>query len=219
MTQNGLINGLRNKNDGKSFFGISNPKDNSSCIQYNDYIISSLYSTQFNMSISKNITGRVFDISFCKHRNCYILTMINNALLLYYYIEHSFYFEKDKDYFIILGKVLLTIVIRTADDGQKALLIRVEFNDSEKTFDYVYYKEDTPISIGRKRCVLTIEHCSLSKNHGMIKYSEELQQYYYTDNQSTNGSIFVFQERDSLCIKGDMKFKLNDITFQILELP
>ena len=69
---------------------------------------------------------------------------------MYYYIEQSFYFEKDKEYFIILGKVLLTIVITTAENGQKALLIRVEFNDSDKTFDYVYYKEDTPISIGRK---------------------------------------------------------------------
>ena len=76
--------------------------------------------------------------------------MINNALLLYYYIEHSFYFEKDKEYFIILGNVLLTVVITNAENEQKALLIRIEFNDSDKTFDYVYYKEDTPISIGRK---------------------------------------------------------------------
>jgi hypothetical protein len=218
ITDQGLINSIRDKKDGQCFFGVCNSKDYSG-YYYNDYIFSALILSQFNISYQNNSTGRIFNISYSKVKKCYNINMISNELLLYYYIEDTFYFEKDKGYFLILGKVLLTVVMGSKELGKKYLLIRVEFNDSDDVHDYVYSKEDMPVSIGRKNCVLNIEHCSLSKKHGELFYSDELSMFYYKDNESTNGSIFLFQERDSIRIKGEMKMKLNEIGFQLLELP
>ena len=43
--------------------------------------------------------------------------------------------------------------------------------------------------------------------------------FYFKDCGSTNGSILLMKEDDSLKIKGEMNFKLENIPFKIMELP
>ena len=53
----------------------------------------------------------------------------------------------------------------------------------------------------------------------MIEYSLECQMFYFRDLGSTNGSVAVIKEDDRIKIKGDMKFKLENVPFRIMELP
>ena len=53
----------------------------------------------------------------------------------------------------------------------------------------------------------------------MIEYSLECQMFYFRDVRSTNGSVAVIKEDDRIKIKGDMKFKLENVPFRIMELP
>ena len=50
-------------------------------------------------------------------------------------------------------------------------------------------------------------------------FSKENKNFYYQDLKSTNGSILYMREDDTLKIKGEMRCKLNDIIFKILEIP
>ena len=43
--------------------------------------------------------------------------------------------------------------------------------------------------------------------------------FYYIDKGSRNGSVVVLKEDDGIRLKGDMRFKLEDVSFRILELP
>ena len=43
--------------------------------------------------------------------------------------------------------------------------------------------------------------------------------FYYVDKGSTNGSVVVLKEDDGIRLKGDMRFKLEEVTFRIMELP
>ena len=42
--------------------------------------------------------------------------------------------------------------------------------------------------------------------------------HYYKDCESTNGSTLLIREDDTLNIKGEMSFKLEDISFKIKEV-
>ena len=212
----GLKNGLRKKKDGQTFFGISSQKDYTGNY-YNDYIIKT--ADIGNNTYSTNCAGRLFDISYSKKTGDYQLYMINNNIFLYYFIEQNFYIEKDKDYMILLGKVFLTITQKENADKKKILYLRLEFEDNDNAEDYNFSENDTPITIGRKKCTINIDNTSLSKVHAIIQFSPELKKFYFKDNKSTNGSIFILKEDDTLKLKGQMKFKLNEVLFRIMELP
>ena len=215
IDSDGLKNSLRNKKDGQTFFGVSNQKDYKGCY-YNDYIL------QFpNManSYNPNYTGRLFDISYSKKTNDYQLYMINNSMYLYYIIEQSFYFEKEKEYMLLLGKVFIIVVQRERENKEKYLTIRIEFDNSDECDEYEFSERETPITIGRQNANICIDNSSISKKHAIIDYSKHLRKFYFVDNQSTNGSIYIIKEDDTLKIKGDMKFKLNENMFHIMEIP
>ena len=140
--------------------------------------------------------------------------MINNTMYLYYIIEQSFYFEKEKEYMLLLGKVFVTI-----SQKDKSLVVRVEYDNSDECDEYTFTEKEVPISIGRQKANIVLESPSISKKHASIDYSKDLNKFFFIDNQSTNGSIYILKEDDTLKIKGDMKFKLNDNMFHIMEIP
>ena len=206
----GLKNSLRGKNDGQTFFGITEQKDYKGCY-YNDYILNLSNTTN---NYNSNYTGRLFDISYSKKTNDYQLYMINNTMYLYYIIEQSFYFEKEKEYMLLLGKVFVTI-----SQKDKSLVLRVEYDNSDECDEYTFTEKEVPIYIGRQKANIVLESPSISKKHAIIDYSKDLNKFFFMDNQSTNGSVCVLKEDDTLKIKGDMKFKLNDNMFHIMEIP
>ena len=213
----GLKDSLRKKKDSKIFFGISNSKDYTGTF-YNDFIINcNVKPTHQELP---NYTGRIFEISYSKKTNDYQIYMIHNSMCLYYQIEQIFYFESDREYLILIGKFFLTVIQREAQN-KKFVNIKLELiedeNDNGEEFEFS--EDDSPITIGRINSKITINNSSISKSHAVIEFSESEKKFLYKDVKSTNGSVLIMKEDDSLKIKGNMKFKLNDIIFHILELP
>ena len=211
ITKQGMINGLRKKNDGQTFFGLFNTKDYTGRF-YNDLVINYNFKSRNTSS-----TGRVFDISFQKKTNDYKLYMIHNSLVLYYQIDNLFYLENNREYYIILGKILATVVTRK-NETKKVIDINIE-EDNEEEVCYTFTEDDSPISIGRVGCDVEIQNGSISKKHAEIGFSSENSVFYFKDLGSTNGSMAIIKEDDTLKLKGDMKFKMDEIPFRILELP
>ncbi len=218
ITQNGLVNSLRKRIDGQTFFGTSNAKDYTGTF-YNDFVVNLPEEDNKNQEILSH-TGRIFGISFSKITNDYQIYMMNANYYLNYDITNSFYFQNEKENLIILGKILMTIVQKDNSSRKKILDIKIETEDNEEEEKiYNFEEKDSPISIGRINSSINLNYSFISKKHAVIEFSEEYSKFYYKDLKSTNGSILILKEDDSLKIKGNMKFKLNDINFHILELP
>ena len=215
ITQNGLINSLRKKTDGQTYFGVSDLKDYTGTF-YNDFILNITEEKNENEIVSH--TGRIFGISYSKITNDYQIYLMNTNYFLNYEINTLFYFQNEKENLIILGKILITIIQREITK-EKFLEIKVEVEGENEDKTFNSKKKDSPITIGRANCSINLNYSFISKKHSLIEFSEQYNKFYYKDLMSTNGSVLILKEDDTLKIKGDMKFKLNDINFHILELP
>ncbi len=210
----GMKNGLRQKNDGVTIFGFKLDNNNSNISSY-DYLLDIKFE-KITKSHKKRNLGKVFEIILDRREKVYILYYRHNSLLLYYQINDSLYFEVDKDYFLILGDIFISITVRrTMNTNEKRINFRVEV-ENEKPKKYSYEQKDVPIKIGRADCHINIPNPSISKLHSIIDFANDM--FYYNDKKSTNGSILLLKEDDILKIKGEMNFKLEDIPFKIKEI-
>ena len=211
----GMKNGLRQKRDGLSVFGIkekNNDLQNNN--KYYDYYID--LDAFDGSDINNKISGKVFEIYIRKKTKNYTLYFLHNSLILYYKINNNVFFELNKDYYLILGDIFLTITVKKSqENNQKIIQIQTEI-ENEKQKKYVYEPKDMPIKIGRVNCHINIPRPSISKLHSIIDYMHD--DFYYKDCGSTNGSTLLVREDDSLIIKGEMSFKLEDISFKIKEV-
>jgi hypothetical protein len=206
-----MKNGLRKKHDGVTIFGINNDKNKSNICLY-DYLID----IKKEENHKKTKDGRVFAIFLDKKQKAYILSFSHNSLLLYYKINNSLFFDIDKEYYLILGDIFLTIgVKKSSNSNEKVINIQVETED-DKPKKYSFEKKELPIKIGRVNSNITIPKPSISKIHGIIDISNNM--FYYNDMKSTNGSTLLLKEDDVLKIQGEMNFKLEDISFKITEV-
>ena len=209
----GMKNGLRQKNDGLTIFGLKENIENPN-IHSCDYYFSDFEKIDENEN--RKITGKVFEIYLNKKDKKYTLYFLHNSLILYYKIKNDVLLNLDKDYFLILGDIFLTIHIkRNSSNNQKMIHIQADF-ENEKPKKYVFSPSETPIKIGRVNCQVEIKKPSISKLHSIIDYKND--NFYYKDCGSTNGSTLLIREDDSLKIKGKMSLKLGDISFKITEV-
>ena len=123
-----------------------------------------------------------------------------------------------KFYYFLLGNVFISVNIKKNTPIEKIINIQVEL-ENNKPLKYSFSQNQTPIKIGRSNCDISIFNSSISKNHGIIEYSKNSQTFYYNDLGSTNGSTLIIKEGDTLKIKGEMNFKLEDVPFKIQEIP
>ena len=185
----GMKNGLRKKNDGLSIFGLKDNNENQNN-PHSDYY---------------------FDIEKFEENN-----EVDVSLILYYKINNAVCLEPEKDYFIIIGEIFLTIQIkRDKDSNENLIIINIEL-ENEKPQKFSYAPGDMPIKIGRVNCNIEIKKPSISKLHSIIEFKDD--NYYYKDCGSTNGSTLLIREDDSLIIMGEMSFKLEDVFFKIKEV-
>ena len=165
----GMKNGLRKKHDGVAIFGIKNNKVKSNICFY-DYIID--ITKEENHKKAK--AGKVFEIFLDKKQKVYILSFSHNSLLLYYKINNSLFFDIDKEYYLILGDIFLTIgVKKSSNSNEKVINIQVETED-DKPKKYSFEKKELPIKIGRVNSNITIPKPSISKIHGIIDISNNM---------------------------------------------
>ena len=241
ITESGLENSLRNKSEFPVFFGTETTVDKNG-IPYNDYIVN--YSPKLkkkqideegkeinndnnnNSNSNSNENGmkekedenggRLFQIILDRNRNEYILNFIHNSFILYYRINTPIYFDYDKEYYFILGNVFLSIMIKKAGEKQ-FISIRVETDDQKA--EKASFENEKKLVIGRSNtCDIEIDKPCISKMHSVIEYDNNLNHYFYRDNNSTNGSTLLIKEDDSIAIKGSMYFKLEDTSFIIKEV-
>ena len=225
ITNKGMLNGLRNKEDGQVFFGLKNTKDYTGAY-YNDFVLNFQYNSN---EINDTSTSRVFDITFSKKTRDYVFYMIHNSLIVYYTISSSVYFEQDKDYIMLIGNVFATFVVKKIENNKRVINIEIENdeinnnslvqsnNNGNET--YSFEESECPITIGRINSKIIINKPSISKNHAVIEFSKSLNKFYYKDLKSTNGSILLLKDDDTLIIKGEMNFKLENVPFKIKEIP
>ena len=241
ITESGLENSLRNKSEFPVFFGTETTVDKNG-IPYNDYIVN--YSPKIkkkqideegkeinndnnnNSNSNSNENGmkekedenggRLFQIILDRNRNEYILNFIHNSFILYYRINTPIYFDYDKEYYFILGNVFLSIMVKKAGEKQ-FISIRVETDDQKA--EKASFENEKKLVIGRSNtCDIEIDKPCISKMHSVIEYDNNLNHYFYRDNNSTNGSTLLIKEDDSIAIKGSMYFKLEDTSFIIKEV-
>jgi len=209
----GMKNGLRQKMDGMAIFGIKeNAEDSDS--NYCDYFLNLNNIDEDNNGLTR--FGKVFKIYFDSKEKMYLLYFFHNSLILYYKINDYIFFDIDKDYFLILGDIFLTINIKSVGENKKQLNIETEM-ENEKLKHYTYSQDEAPIKIGRNDCNINIQNPSISKVHCIIHFSDGV--FYYEDSNSTNGSSLLIREDDILRIKGEMHLKLEDVSFTIKETP
>ena len=219
ITTNGMINGLRHKNDGLTFFGLKNITDYRGTY-YNDFVINYQIENEESKKKNESSTGRVFTLSFQKKTKEFCLYMMHDSIIIYYEINNYVYFNNDKDYYLLLGNIFITIITKKNNNENNPKEIEVEIdNENGDNEIYNFTHKDTPITIGRSDCKICISKPSISKIHGVIDFSKECNLFYYKDSGSTNGSILLVKEDDYLKIKGEMNFKLENIPFKIMELP
>ena len=210
----GLKNTRRKQSDDHVYFGLKNQKNPSSCFHYNDIIIN--YVSCEQTESVETTTGRVFEIFYNKTSKDYTLKFLHPNLILYYKINNYVYFNTGKEYYLLLGNVFITINVIKNSPMEKAIVIQIENENNNYTFN----QNQTPIKIGRTNNNDLPIYCqSISKRHGIIEFSNNIQSFYYRDLGSTNSSTLLIKENDNLKIKGIMNFKLEDTPFRIQEIP
>ena len=223
IDKNGMKNGLRKKGDGRTIFGYKLDNNNNINIINNnnnntvDYLLDIKFDKiKKKRTYKENNISQVFEIFINLRQKAYFLYFLHNTLLLYYKINDFFYFELDRDYFLILGDIFLTVnVKRSLNSNTKIINCQVE-TENKKRKKYSYEQKDVPIKIGRENCQINIPKPSISKLHSVINFSND--HFYYKDKKSTNGSTLLIKEDDCIEIKGEMNFKLEDIPFKIREI-
>jgi hypothetical protein len=210
INENGMKNGYRRKTDGIAIFGAKNENDEINLD--NDIIL-----CDFFLNLKKIYHNEpIFKIYYDKNKKTYILYFIHNSLILYYKISNKIFFEVDKDYFIILADVFLTINVDNINENEKQIKIQIEI-ENEKSKNYTFKQNEMPIKIGRSDCNINIQRHSISKIHCFIGFENNT--FYYKDAESTNGSSLLIREDDYIDIKGEMSFKLETYSFKIKEVP
>ena len=213
----GMKDGLRKKNDDFVYFGLKKTKDYKGDL-YNDFIINFNYQQENNDTIGSN-TGRVFEIYYNKKIKDYVLYFLNRNIILYYKINNFIYFDTNKEYYLILGNVFMTIVVKRQTPVEKMINIQIETENNENPQKKSFSQKQVPIKIGRVNCEMNIDKTSVSKLHGIVDFSTNSQMFYYKDMGSTNGTTLLIRENDSIRLKGEMNFKLDEIPFKVQEIP
>ena len=105
----GLKRSLKKKLDGIISFGIKGQDELGLNNKY-DYIFEPSVVQKINKKRKHN-DGKVFDILLDKREKVFVLFYSHPSLLLYYKITNKLNLECDKDYYLILGTIFLSINI------------------------------------------------------------------------------------------------------------
>ena len=192
--------GRKNQN-GKTIFGICNNEN---------YINSGI---DFNLNISKNKIKNsnnytnipLFSIEFDKIEEHYILNLLYLDIKMFLYIDYNFLIENNTTNNYMIGKVPITISSpKNENDNIFTVLVK------GKKYEFNKIK-DCPITIGRTNTKINIKNNSISKLHATIDYQIDNQVICIKDNDSTNGTYFIIDE------KSPFVYLLSDLTFKILD--
>ena len=211
ITETGCKYSLRNNNntnDNVVYFGVTS--------EANDVLIKNPYSTS-NASYSK-YQERLFGIIIDKDKRQYRIFTEHIEYPLYCLLTDVFYFYINTTYSLKLGNVVLLFTPMISDNDDESKVIEIKIENVQTQHKLYFEDKQMPISIGRKDCGINIQHHSISKQHGMIAYSQSEKSFYYNDTNSKNGSFLVVNYGYSLLIQGEMFFVFGNWSFKLWEL-
>ena len=214
----GCHEGLRQKRDGMTFFGLNETEKDEIV---NDIIIN-LYK---DIKLTK-----LFVIYYDRKRAHYYIQNLNseikeNKFLMYVRIYSDYCLNCDDNFnkYLILGQNLISFNI----DSNNNLNIKV-FDDNKKEFHHNKYKEykfDTTynhVSIGRDNCTITLDNSHLSRIHSTFFFNTYNNKWILCDGNgkgkfSTHGTWFIlngnkFELSSSL---SNYEVKIGDQLFNI----
>ena len=190
------------KDNKVTYFGVT--KDN-------DVLVKNI----FHLKESDN--NKLFGINYDKKKLMYTIFSECALFPLYCLLQDVFYFSLvNKTYCLKLGKIDVKFTPINFNATKNAIEIVVVLDTKE--IKLLFEDSQMPIKIGRKNCGINIEHQSISKQHGLIAYSQSVKSFYYNDTQSRNGTFITLQKGDSLPIQGEMFFILGESYFKVYEL-
>ena len=214
----GCHEGLRQKRDGMTFFGLNEIEKD----EIVNHIIINLYK---DIKLTK-----LFVIYYDRKRAHYYIQNLNseikeNKFLMYVRIYSDYYLNCDDNFnkYLILGQNLISFNI----DSNNNLNIKI-FDDNKKEFHHNKYKEykfDTSynhISIGRDNCTITLDNSHLSRIHSTFFFNNYNNKWILCDGNgkgkfSTHGTWFIlngnkFELSSSL---SNYEVKIGDQLFNI----
>ena len=169
----GYYYSLRGKRDGKTYFGIYNNSfnKNNNNNDNNDIIIN----LKYNINIKQ-----LFLIFYDKKKTRYYIQYLNkefnkNKLFMSIRIFNEFFINKNENkfFYLLLGKLIVHISI-----GENDMLNFKVFknfssnNEKRKISQYNFEIKDSPITIGREKCSITIDNNFLSRIHCTFIYGK-----------------------------------------------
>lgn len=193
--------GRKNQN-GKTIFGIYKEENN---------INSGI---DFNLNISRNKLKNLnnnennfplFSIEYDKIEEHYILRLLNLDIRILLFIDYNFLIENNTINNYMIGKVPITI---KSPKNENDNIFSVFVKGKKYEFNKI---KDCPITIGRTNTKINIKNNSISKLHATIDYQIDNQVICIKDNDSTNGTYFIIDE------KSPFVYLLSDLTFKILD--
>ena len=180
----GCLNGLRGKRDMKTYFGINNNKN-----IMNDVI---LYIDK------EDLKGKqIFLIYYDKIRtHYYISNLMKENKFLYIKIYYEFILKNKQLYYFVFGKIISLITLKENDDINITI-----YNKNSLNTEYTFHIENSPIIIGREKCLIEINNNSISRIHCTIFYHENKGKWYLNDGNgkgkhSTHGTWLIINENE-----------------------
>ena len=180
----GCLNGLRGKRDMKTYFGINNNKQ-----IINDVI---LYIDKDDLK-----GKQIFLIYYDKIRtHYYISNLMKENKFLYIKIYYEFILTNKQLYYFVFGKIISLISLKENDD-----INIIIYNKNSLNTEYTFHIENSPIIIGREKCLIEINNNSISRIHCTIFYHENKGKWYLNDGNgkgkhSTHGTWLIINENE-----------------------
>ncbi len=169
----GYSESLRDRRDGKTYFGINNNSINKNNNINNDNDI--ILNLKSNINIKQ-----LFIIFFDRKKTRYYIQYLNkefnkNKLFMSIRIFNEFFINKNENkfFYLLLGKLIVHISI-----GENDMLNFKVFknfssnNEKRKISQYNFEIKDSPITIGREKCSITIDNNFLSRIHCTFIYGK-----------------------------------------------
>ena len=185
-----------------TIFGL---KENEKDKIINDIIINLEENNNFELS-------KLFVIYYDRKKISYFIQNLNNDIrnnkLIMYIRVYDTYINDEQNYnlkYFLLGHTIISISI--LEDN--SLNIKVFDNQKDeydnKCNEYKFHTSNSPISIGRERCLININQKFISRIHANLIYNSYKNQWKIVDGNGKG----KFSSHGTWIILSDNKFELN----------
>lgn len=202
----------RKKRDGVSLFGACEDTDVHGN-PINDFIV--------NLHKNQNPKHKsLFSLEYDNSAEHFILKALNKEINILHLINYNYVLSENSQKKFLIGKIPVEISTNETKENSERVdsKIAIKVKNKDEWITYEYNVSDALITIGRSHSSININNNSISKEHAVIEFSYELNSYYIKDMNSTNGTFLTMEEKDSIQIVNEMKFKILETKFSISEV-